>query len=97
MKVSQTLKSITINVLEGLNSEFLINRPDLVVVQGDTSTAFTAALASFYLKIPIAHVEAGLRTDNIYEPFPEEINRKLITQLAQLHFAPTETAAQKCK
>ena len=68
------------------------HRPDLVLVQGDTTTAFAAALAAFYDQIPVGHVEAGLRTDNIYDPFPEA-NRRLISQLAQLHFAPTEQAA----
>ena len=68
---------ITLKILEGLEEEFNKFTPDLVIVQGDTSTAFVAALASFYKKILVGHVEAGLRTNNIYDPYPEEINRRL--------------------
>jgi UDP-N-acetylglucosamine 2-epimerase (non-hydrolysing) len=67
-------------------------RPDWVLVQGDTTTTLAAALSAFYQKIPVAHVEAGLRTGNIYSPWPEEMNRKITTQIASVHFAPTETA-----
>ena len=90
MKKNQTLSHITIEVLEGLNKEFKKFRPSLLVVQGDTSTAFSAALAAFYNKIPVAHVEAGLRTNNLFNPYPEECNRRLISQLSSIHFAPTE-------
>ena len=93
MAPKQTLTHVTCAALEGLRHEFAEHRPDLVLVQGDTTTAFAAALAAFYDQIPIGHVEAGLRTDNIYDPFPEEANRRLISQIAQLHFAPTEQAA----
>ena len=90
MTHNQTLSDITRKTLEGLQKEFKLNRPDLVLVQGDTSTAFSAALASFYEKIKIGHIEAGLRTNNILDPFPEEANRRLISQIASLHFAPTK-------
>lgn len=89
LKHNQTLTSLTKTLLTSLESEFSENRPSLVLVQGDTTTAFAAGLVAFYLKIPVAHVEAGLRTDNIYSPFPEEINRRMISQFASLHFAPT--------
>tara|TARA_B100000242_G_scaffold294359_1_gene276731 strand:- start:3958 stop:5103 length:1146 start_codon:yes stop_codon:yes gene_type:complete len=92
MTRNQTLTHITSNSLIGLNKEFKDFRPDLVIVQGDTSTAFSASLAAFYEKIPIAHVEAGLRTSNFLSPFPEEANRRFISQIASLHFAPTELA-----
>ena len=97
MKPNQNLTFITSEVLNGLEKEFNSFRPDLVIVQGDTTTAFAAALASFYQKIPVAHVEAGLRTSSIFDPYPEEANRKLISQIAQLHFAPTELAAENCR
>src|SRR5690242_10809045 len=67
------------------------DRPDVVVVQGDTSSAFAAALAAFYHQVPLVHLEAGLRTRNIYSPFPEEVNRRLTSPIAALHLAPTET------
>ena len=94
MSSNQSLRHITIKILEGLEEEFNNFLPDLVIVQGDTSTAFVAALASFYKKILIGHVEAGLRTDNIYDPFPEEVNRRLISQIATLHFAPTNKSLE---
>lgn len=94
MQAKQTLTDITCRSLKGLESLFQEMKPDIVLVQGDTSTAFSAALAAFYQKIPVGHVEAGLRTDNIFNPFPEEANRRLISQLAQLHFAPTELSKQ---
>lgn len=86
------LAGITAQVLEGLGPILDDLNPDLVVVQGDTSTVFSAALAAFYARIPVAHVEAGLRTGNRYDPFPEEINRRLTTALASLHLAPTPTS-----
>ncbi len=90
MSKNQSLNHITLKTLEGLQKEFTDFPPNLVIVQGDTTTAFTAALAAFYKKIIVAHVEAGLRTDDIYDPFPEEVNRRLISQIASLHFTPTE-------
>lgn len=86
------LAGITSRVLEGLGPILEDLAPDLVVVQGDTSTVFSAALAAFYARIPVAHVEAGLRTGDRYDPFPEEINRRLTTALASLHLAPTPTS-----
>ena len=85
----QSLTEITVRTLAGLEPLLKAERPDLVLVQGDTTTCFAASLASFYQQIPVAHLEAGLRTDNRYNPFPEEINRRLTTQLASLHLAPT--------
>ena len=85
MKKNQSLEEITSLVIKGLKKELLKHPPNLVIVQGDTSSAFAAALSAFYLKIPIAHVEAGLRTNNIQDPFPEEMNGRLISQLASLH------------
>jgi len=93
MAPNQTLTHVTCAALQGLKEEFALHRPDLVLVQGDTTTAFASALAAFYEQIPVGHVEAGLRTDNLFDPFPEEANRRLISQLAQLHFAPTERSA----
>ncbi len=89
MKPSQTLFEITNSVLTGMANVLDDCLPDLVLVHGDTSTAFVAALAAFYKQIPVGHVEAGLRTGNLYAPFPEEANRTLIARLATLHFAPT--------
>lgn len=94
MQPKQSLSDITCRSLRGLEELFQKNKPDLVIVQGDTTTAFAAALAAFYQKIPVGHVEAGLRTDNIYNPYPEEANRRLISQLTQLHFAPTTLAVE---
>ncbi|MEB3167738.1 MAG: UDP-N-acetylglucosamine 2-epimerase (non-hydrolyzing) [Synechococcaceae cyanobacterium] len=93
MTPNQTLTHVTCAALQGLRLEFSAHRPALVLVQGDTTTAFASALAAFYEQIPVGHVEAGLRTDNLFDPFPEEANRRLISQLALLHFAPTERAA----
>jgi len=89
MRKHQDLYDITINVLKSIKSILNKAKPDLVIVQGDTTTAFTAALAAFYEKIPVAHVEAGLRTNMKYLPFPEEINRSCISVLADIHLAPT--------
>ncbi len=97
MSSGQTLTYITNAVLKGLEEEFKRNKPNLIIVQGDTSTAFTSALAAFYEKIPVAHVEAGLRTDNFYMPFPEEANRRLISEITSLHFAPTIRAQKNLK
>ncbi|MEG3438694.1 UDP-N-acetylglucosamine 2-epimerase (non-hydrolyzing) [Pannus brasiliensis CCIBt3594] len=94
MQPRQSLTDITCRSLRGLETVFGRIQPRLVIVQGDTTTAFAAALAAFYQQIPIAHVEAGLRTDNIYNPYPEEANRRLISQLTRLHFAPTTLAVE---
>jgi UDP-N-acetylglucosamine 2-epimerase (non-hydrolysing) len=94
MKKQQDLYSITTGVLNGLREILEKERPDLVLVHGDTTTTFVAALAAFYEKIPVGHVEAGLRTHNKYSPFPEEMNRSLTARLAELHFAPTDTARE---
>lgn len=94
MQVQQSLNDITCRSLQGLEALFKDKKPDLVVVQGDTTTAFAAAMAAFYQKIPIGHVEAGLRTDDIFNPYPEEANRRLISQITQLHFAPTPWAVE---
>ncbi len=89
MKKDQDLFYVTTAILEKIRDVYKKLDPSLVLVHGDTATAFASALAAFYLKIPIGHLEAGLRTGNIYAPFPEEIYRKYISQIAQYHFAPT--------
>jgi UDP-N-acetylglucosamine 2-epimerase (non-hydrolysing) len=94
MQPKQTLTDITQRSLKGLEELFQELKPQLAIVQGDTTTAFAAALAAFYQQIPIGHVEAGLRTDNLLDPYPEEANRRLISQIAQLHFAPTYLAVE---
>lgn len=94
MKQRQTLTGITNRVLEGLDKVFGEAKPDIVLVHGDTTTSFAAALAAFYKQIKVGHVEAGLRTYNKYEPFPEEMNRKLTGSLADLHFSPTPLAKE---
>jgi UDP-N-acetylglucosamine 2-epimerase (non-hydrolysing) len=85
----QTLGQITTRALSGLGDVIRTERPSMVAVQGDTTTSFVAALAAFYEKVPVVHLEAGLRTSNPYSPFPEEINRRLTSQVASLHLAPT--------
>ena len=92
MKDGQTLFDITSAALLGAGEAMRISYPDIVLVHGDTTTAFSAALAAFYMKIPIAHIEAGLRTGRINEPFPEELNRRAIALMASYHFAPTDAA-----
>jgi UDP-N-acetylglucosamine 2-epimerase (non-hydrolysing) len=94
MKADQSVTDITIRVLNGLQDIIKKERPDLVLVHGDTTTTFAASLAAFYRQIPIGHVEAGLRTYKKYSPYPEEMNRKLTGCLADLHFAPTLTAKE---
>lgn len=94
MRPNQSLYRLTADALVALKSVIQKEKPDLVITQGDTTTAFIASLAAFYAQIKIARVEAGLRTHNKYSPFPEEINRLLADQLADLHFAPTERAKQ---
>lgn len=90
MQERQTLEQITVRALEGIGGVLEKERPGIVLVHGDTSTCFVAALAAFYKQIPVGHVEAGLRTYDKYSPFPEEMNRKLAGALTDLHFAPTE-------
>lgn len=92
MTARQTLFDITTKALMGLDKVIQETKPDLVLAQGDTTTTFVASLAAFYHKVPFGHVEAGLRTDNKYDPFPEEINRRLTGVLCDLHFAPTEVS-----
>ncbi|WP_340676901.1 UDP-N-acetylglucosamine 2-epimerase (non-hydrolyzing) [Paraglaciecola sp.] len=94
MQAGQDLYDITSRVLAGLKSVLSQAKPDLVLVHGDTTTTFSTALAAFYQKIPVGHVEAGLRTGDIYSPWPEEINRKLTGALAEIHFTPTEKSRQ---
>jgi UDP-N-acetylglucosamine 2-epimerase (non-hydrolysing) len=94
MRPDQDLAYLTGAVLSGVNEVLDAFRPDRVFVQGDTTTTFAGALAGFYHRIPVAHVEAGLRTDNIYSPWPEEVNRRLVSHIADLHFAPTVRARE---
>lgn len=94
MKQGQSLYDITDRVLLGLKEVLEKEKPDLVLVHGDTTTTFSTTLAAFYQQIDVGHVEAGLRTGNMYSPFPEEANRRLTSVLTTLHFAPTETARQ---
>lgn len=94
MKPNQDLFSITIDILSGLKSIFIDEKPDLVLVHGDTSTSFAASLAAFYLKIKVGHVEAGLRSFNSSSPFPEEMNRSLISKIASIHFSPTSISKE---
>ncbi len=90
MRDNQNLEGITGRVISSVSSVLGKEKPDFVLVQGDTTTTFASALAAFYKKIPVAHVEAGLRTNDIYQPFPEEINRRLTSSIASLHFPPTK-------
>jgi len=94
MRSDQSLDALTAGLLTGLGKVMDEERPDRVVVQGDTATAMATAIAAYYRKIPVAHVEAGLRSGNIHHPWPEEVNRRVIGTIAALHFAPTETAAE---
>lgn len=94
MKEGQTLFDITTHTMNALRPVLLEYKPDLVLVHGDTSTAFAASVAAFYLKICVGHVEAGLRTNNIYSPFPEEYNRRAISIIAKYSFAPTKAAGE---
>lgn len=92
MQANQTLHDITSRALLGLRDVISEAKPDMILVHGDTTTTFVAALAGFYAQVPVGHVEAGLRTQNKYSPFPEEMNRKLTGAIADLHFSPTETS-----
>ena len=94
MKPNQDLYDITANVLLGLKNVLDAFQPDVLFVHGDTTTTFTASLAAYYQKIEVAHVEAGLRTHNLYSPWPEEANRQLTTVLAKYHFAPTQASQE---
>ena len=92
MRPGQDLYSITSDILQAMRAVYEQERPDIVLVHGDTTTTFAATLAAFYQRIPVGHVEAGLRTGNLYSPWPEEANRKLTSALARFHFAPTTTS-----
>lgn len=94
MRQGQDLFDVTIRILDGMRNVLITEQPDLVLVHGDTATSTAAALAAFYCRIPVGHVEAGLRTGDIYAPWPEEMNRRLTGRLATMHFAPTEAARQ---
>ena len=94
MTHDQTMTQVTTRVLEGMEPVFALAKPDVVLVHGDTSTSTAAALAAFYAKIPVGHVEAGLRTSTIWEPFPEEMNRRLTGRIASYHFSPTPRARE---
>ena len=97
MRSSQTLAQSTARILTGMTRVLQAWRPDWLVVQGDTTTAMASALAAFYLRTPVAHVEAGLRTGDCFAPFPEEINRRIADTVAGVHFAPTERAAENLR
>lgn len=92
MKPGQDLTDVTCSILKGLRDILATEKPDIVLVHGDTATTLATSLAAYYQQIPVGHVEAGLRTGNLYSPWPEEANRKLTGSLANLHFAPTETS-----
>ena len=94
MKPNQSLFDLTARILRKMEQVIKDEKPDLVLVHGDTTTSYVAALAAFYEKIPIGHVEAGLRTGDLYSPFPEEFNRKSVSLIAKYHFAPTEISKQ---
>ncbi|QEA39584.1 UDP-N-acetylglucosamine 2-epimerase (non-hydrolyzing) [Pistricoccus aurantiacus] len=94
MRPGQDLTDITTAILQGMKTALQEIKPDIVLVHGDTATTFATTLAAYYQQIPVAHVEAGLRTGNLYSPWPEEANRKLTGALAELHFAPTERSRQ---
>jgi len=94
MEPGQSLDRLTARLLTGLGDVMDSEKPDRVIVQGDTATAMVGALAAYYRKIPVSHVEAGLRSGNIYQPWPEEVNRRIVAPIADQHFAPTETAAE---
>ena len=97
MKDRQTLFDITTNILNGIKAVLEEEKPDVVLVLGDTSTTFVTALACFYLQIPVGHVEAGLRTYNIYRPYQEEFNRQTVGIVSKYNFAPTQLAADHLK
>ena len=92
MKPGQDMTAVTAGILSGMQGVLQQFQPDYVLVHGDTATTLAASLAAYYQRIPVGHVEAGLRTGDIYSPWPEEANRKLTGALAQIHFAPTDTS-----
>lgn len=94
MKANQSLSDITSGVLKGIEKAVIKEKPDMVLVHGDTSTTFAGALAAFYAQVPVGHVEAGLRSGDLYSPFPEELNRRLTGVIAGIDFAPTKTAKE---
>lgn len=94
MEPGQSLDRLTARLLTGLGEVMDRVRPSRVIVQGDTATAMVGALAAYYRRVPVAHVEAGLRSGDIWQPFPEEVNRRIVAPIADMHFAPTETAAE---
>lgn len=94
MTVDQSLTHVTTAIIQGLQSVLEDFKPDVILVHGDTATTFAASLAAYYQQIPVAHIEAGLRTHNLYSPWPEEGNRRLTGSLASMHFAPTQTSRQ---
>ncbi len=94
MAANQTLPQLTTKLMHGLTEQIAAHQPDWVLVQGDTTSAFIAGLASFYQQVKVGHVEAGLRTYNLASPFPEELNRQLLSRIAAQHFAPTQSAAE---
>ena len=94
MQDNQSLEALTADSVKLLSKVIMDVKPNLVLVQGDTTTAMAAALASFYKKVAIGHIEAGLRTNNMYNPFPEEINRRIISLLSTYNFAPTQKAKE---
>ena len=97
MKEGQSLYNLSADLLKGMEKVFQARKYDLVLVHGDTTTAFIGALATYYAKVPVGHVEAGLRTYDKYAPFPEEMNREWIGRVADMHFAPTALSAQISK
>ncbi|CAN0593296.1 unnamed protein product, partial [Laminaria digitata] len=97
MTANQSLDDLTARLLTGIGNILDKTKPQRVVVQGDTATAMCGALAAYYRQIPVSHVEAGLRSYNIYHPWPEEVNRKIIGTIADQHFAPTQTSADALK
>lgn len=94
MKDKQTLFDVTTNILNSIKAVLEKEKPDVVLVHGDTSTTFVTALACFYMQIPVGHVEAGLRTYNIYSPYPEEFNRQAVSIISKFNFAPTDLSKQ---
>jgi len=94
MEPGQSLDRLTARLLTGLGDVMDAERPDRVIVQGDTATAMVGALAAYYRKVPVSHVEAGLRSGDIWQPWPEEVNRRIVAPIADQHFAPTDTAAE---
>lgn len=97
MKQGQDLTDVTVRILNGMRDVFKECKPDVVLVHGDTTTSTAAALAAFYAQIPVGHVEAGLRTHNIYSPWPEEMNRQITGRIATYHFAPTPLSEKNLK